>query len=83
VRASRGIDPFVMAVVADPQDASTVYEISTTSTMKSVDAGATWLTVPTPGGPNPILSLAIDPRSPSTLYAGATIGIWKSTDGAR
>jgi photosystem II stability/assembly factor-like uncharacterized protein len=81
VRASRGIDPFVMAVVADPQDASTVYEISTTSTMKSVDAGATWSTVPTPGGP--ILSLAIDPRSPSTLYAGATYGIWKSTDGAR
>jgi photosystem II stability/assembly factor-like uncharacterized protein len=81
VRASRGIDPFVMAVVADPQDASTVYEISTTSTMKSVDAGATWSTVPTPGGP--ILSLAIDPHSPSTLYAGATYGIWKSTDGAR
>ena len=81
VRASRGIDPFVMAVVADPQDASTVYEISTTSTMKSVDAGATWSTVPTPGGP--ILSLAIDPRSPSTLYAGATYGIWKSIDGAR
>ncbi|HXO29902.1 MAG TPA: YCF48-related protein [Thermoanaerobaculia bacterium] len=83
VRASRGIDPLVMAVVADPQTAATVYEISLTSTMKSVDAGATWSPVPEPGGPNPILSLAIDPRSPSTLYAGATGGIWKSTDGGR
>jgi photosystem II stability/assembly factor-like uncharacterized protein len=83
VRASRGIDPMVTAVVADPETAATVYEISLTSTMKSVDAGATWSTVPEPGSPNPILSLAIDPRSPSTLYAGANYGIWKSADGGR
>jgi hypothetical protein len=41
VRASRAIDPLVVAVVADPETAATVYEISTTSTMKSVDAGET------------------------------------------
>jgi photosystem II stability/assembly factor-like uncharacterized protein len=81
VRASRGIDPWVLAVVADPQSALTVYELSLASTMKSVDGGTTWSPVSEPNGPNPILSLAIDPRSPSTLFAGATSGIWKSTDG--
>jgi photosystem II stability/assembly factor-like uncharacterized protein len=84
VRASRGLEPAVMAVVADPQTPSTVYVVSDFAAMKSADAGATWTALARPQAGRQsaaILSLAIDPRSPSTLYAGTTFGIWKSTDG--
>ena len=53
---------------------------------KSVDGGATWtvnqVAVPPPNQP-PIfaIGLAIDPKTPSVLYAAATGGIYKSTDG--
>lgn len=80
--ASRGIDPYVLQVVADPASPSTVYEVSLTSAMRSVDGGTTWRRLGAPGLVlrNTFLSLAIDPRTPSTLYGGAGGGLWKSLD---
>jgi photosystem II stability/assembly factor-like uncharacterized protein len=34
-----------------------------------------------PSPQHPIFSLAIDPHVPTTLYAGTSEGVWKSTDG--
>ena len=52
--------------------------------VKSIDGGATWNAAVT-GWPNPhqlTYALAIDPATPSTLYAGTEAGVFRSTDGA-
>src|SRR5437773_3449464 len=57
--------------------------------LKSTDGGATWSALNIPGAFNPglpsgvfISALAIDARSPATVYAGASnLGTFKSTDG--
>ncbi len=61
---------------------------------KSTDGGLTWTvssnSLPEPGlsppitmlGSSLILGLAIDPKTPSNLYASTGLGIFKSTDGA-
>jgi len=49
---------------------------------KSVDGGATWSAVNTGLTDFDILSLAIDPQTPTTLYVGTyNDGVFKSTDG--
>ncbi len=53
---------------------------------KSTDGGATWTTnqiAPTPLNLPPIfaIDLAIDPKTPSILYAATPSGMYKSTDG--
>jgi len=49
--------------------------------LKSSDGGMTWVPVTNgPAGTN-VYSIAIDPRSPSTAYAGTAVGIFKTTDG--
>ena len=69
----------VLDLVVDPTDPQTVYAASG-GVWKSVDGGVTWsrsnagLTIQV------AQSLAIDPASPSTLYAGTQDGIFKSTD---
>ena len=59
---------------------------------KSTDAGKTWsradtgMTVPAGSPPDSAVrvdALALDPRSPSVLYAGTGLGIFKTTDGAK
>jgi len=84
-------------LLIDPVNASTVYVaggfcaaingvFTGCGVAKSVDGGATWtvnqVAVPPPNQP-PIfaIGLAIDPKTPSVLYAAATGGIYKSTDG--
>ena len=51
------------------------------SISKSTDGGQTWITVRT-GIPSSalVVSLAVDPASPSTVYAGYGGGVLKSTD---
>ncbi len=53
---------------------------------KSTDGGVTWTwnqIAPAPPSQPPIfaIGLAIDPKTPSILYAATTFGIYKSTDG--
>lgn len=55
---------------------------------KSLDGGATWNTtglVAPPSNPNfvnSITSIVVDPKTPATLYAGTTVGVYKSLDGS-
>ena len=54
------------------------------SVHKSTDGGSTWTKMPivdkTPTNMS-VISLALDPADPRTLYAGTCYGIYKSTDG--
>ncbi len=74
----------VLAV--DPQNSNTLY-LGGDGISKSTDGGATWKSVgPTWRGqlfnPAIIRTLAVDPASPATVYAGTDgSGIVKSTDG--
>jgi len=72
-------------VVVDPVISTTHYAADAVWVAKSVDGGETW-TYSTVGG-DYVTSLAVDPATPSTLYAGvfhATPrggGVYKSVDG--
>jgi photosystem II stability/assembly factor-like uncharacterized protein len=82
----------VCALAIDPQTPTTLYAGSCRSgAFKSTDGGSNWSAVDFglrqrgwPGGfrePPSVSLLAIDPRTPSTLYAGFfNRGIFKSTD---
>jgi photosystem II stability/assembly factor-like uncharacterized protein len=54
----------------------TIYAGTQNGLVKTTDGGTTW--VPLANGPRDDVAFAIDPRSPSILYAG---GVLKSTDG--
>ena len=79
------------ALLLDPLTPTTIYAASMCQIVtsgpphcgvsKSTDGGLTW-TVPSNGPSVPILGLAIDPKTPSILYASTGLGIFKSTDGA-
>jgi photosystem II stability/assembly factor-like uncharacterized protein len=76
---------FVYALVEDPSANSTLYAGSTQGLYKTLDGGNTWTESDT-GIPSPdyILSLAIDPEVPATLYAATDqsgTGLYKSMDG--
>jgi photosystem II stability/assembly factor-like uncharacterized protein len=67
-------------VAVDPIDRSNVFVLGSDGAFwRSGDAGATW----EPGGNAglKVYDLAVDPRTPSTLYASGAQGIAKSTDG--
>jgi YVTN family beta-propeller protein len=75
--------PLVGSLAVDPITPTTLYIYrwgGGDGVFKSTDAGATWratgLTITF------IAALAIDPRSPITLYAGTGGGVFKSTDAA-
>ena len=67
----------VRAIVIDPQNTSVVY-VAAGDIFKSIDGGENWRTINTGFMDNTgltdvdILSLAIDPQNPSTLYAGTS-----------
>ena len=83
-RANIGV---VWALAADPQSGTTLYlgtEIypwdSTTThsaVFQSTDAAGSWHVTSTQS----IHAFAIDPRTPTTVYAGVPDGVLKSTDG--
>ena len=68
-------------VVFDPQTPGTVYAAST-GVLRSTDGGATWTAADNGLPEHPgVEVLAIDPQTPTTLYAGTEQqGVYKSTD---
>jgi len=82
----------ILALAIDPQTPTTLYagivELtgffksifkSTCGVYKSTDGGASWQAT---GLTNLLVqALAIDPQTPTTLYAGTYGGVFKSTDG--
>src|SRR5262249_50892206 len=93
----------VSALTIDPQNADILYAGSYGGLFKSVDGGASWIVLngglPTQPAPGPVRNLqvylvVIDPRHPTTIYAGGsdvfnvngnfgccTAALFKSTDG--
>ncbi|HVT18206.1 MAG TPA: hypothetical protein VHQ90_18770 [Thermoanaerobaculia bacterium] len=83
--ARTGWNSSLQDVVVDPRDKAKVYVVSY-GLHKSRDGGATWEYSEVVARGNPYIgfpqSLAIDPRSPSTLYVGTVnTGVFKSLDG--
>jgi photosystem II stability/assembly factor-like uncharacterized protein len=76
-------------LVSDPSHAATLYAGTDRGVYRSDDAGASWQAANAGLPAFRVETIAIDPSSPSTLYAGtltpdgvASVGIFKSTDGA-
>lgn len=63
----------IIRIYADPQN-TTVYAQTSTNLFRTVNGGQSW----TRGPAVPQGELAVDPTSPSTIYAGTT---WSSLDG--
>ena len=91
----------IVALAVDPQTPTTLYAATVetvtngggrSGVFKSVDAGGSWTPANTglPADRPGVFALAIDPQTPSTLYAGtatstytgAGAGVFKSMDGA-
>ena len=76
------VDPFTPTTIYAPSMCQNVTNgPPNCGVSKSTDGGLTW-TVSSNSPPVPILGLAIDPKTPSNLYASNGFGIFKSTDGA-
>src|SRR6185436_9728998 len=77
--------PFsVQAIVVDPSTPATLYAAGNSSgggVFKSTNGGANWQPVNNGLTTTFMLSLAIDPVTPSTIYAGANGGLFKSVNG--
>src|SRR6266536_68172 len=78
----------VYCLVSDPSHAATLYAGTDRGVYRSDDAGASWSAANAGLPAFRIQTIAIDPASPSTLYAGtltpdgvASVGIFKSIDG--
>ena len=78
----------VNAIVWDPVTTSTMYLAAGAGVFKSTDSGNTWTALnnfsgnPVQGPPN-VRALAIDPTTPTTIYAGtaSSPGLFKTTNG--
>jgi len=82
-----GAGAFIEGLAIDPSNPSVIYSVRTP--LKSTDAGESWTFI-TAGLIDPVnpsalsvLSVAIDPSTPNTVYAGAFSGVFKSTNGGR
>lgn len=76
--------PLVASFVVDPLNPSVVYAAGGEGVFKSTDDGASWRSVSEGLNGQEIAALAVDPRAPSTIYAGSTNypgGVFKSTNG--
>jgi photosystem II stability/assembly factor-like uncharacterized protein len=70
------------ALVIDPSNTSIIYALSDPGGMfKSTDGGIAWQQINNGLNFIPMLSLAIDPNNPSTLYVGDYRGLSKSVNG--
>jgi photosystem II stability/assembly factor-like uncharacterized protein len=74
-------DRLVLALRADPTNPSTLYAGTDAGVFRSGDGGETWSS----SGPSAyIADVAVDPRSPSVVYAMAPeAGVFRSEDGGR
>lgn len=82
----------VVSIAQDPVTTSTWYAGTTGGAYKSTDGMASWKKVNNGLIPERILEasmslginvLMVDPQAPSTVYAGTTKGLFKTTDGAQ
>lgn len=76
-----GLEP--RALVVDPVSPDTLYLASYGGfgLYKSTNGGGSWVASYSGLGTNYLLALAVDPSSPTTIYAGAANGgVYKSTD---
>jgi photosystem II stability/assembly factor-like uncharacterized protein len=81
---------FIEHITVDPSNAAIAYltygGFGTGHVFRTTDYGASWTNIGgTPGQPNaipnvPVSTFLIDPTTPSTLYAGTDIGVFRSTD---
>src|SRR5215470_15011306 len=73
----------VLALVVDPQNSRTLYASTDRGLFKTSDGAASWSAVSSPKGLDGWpMSLAIDPLTSGTIYAGlAGERMYKSTDG--
>ena len=73
-------DGAVRAIALDSLTRGTLYLAKETGLFKSVNSGSTWS--PLGAGPPHVTSLAVDPFTNATVYAGTfSDGFYKSTDG--
>lgn len=71
------VGPFAVA----PSNPSVLYAVAVGQGLqRSDDAGATWRRADN-GLPHEPFLVAVDPRAPSTAFAGLSASIWKTTDG--
>ncbi len=71
---------YLFEIAPDPVTPGTVYAAGSEGVAKSTDGGASWALLSQ--SPKPVYSLAIDPQTPTTLYAGTENKVvFKSTDG--
>lgn len=74
----------VLAVATDPSHGGALYAgTSDGGVSKSPDGGGSWAFANTGLADKSVYSLAVDPSSPLTVYAGNGLGTDKSTDGGR
>ncbi|HUK56094.1 MAG TPA: hypothetical protein VLY20_05505 [Nitrospiria bacterium] len=88
---NKGMDSvYIVSVAQDPANTNVLYAGTSGGVYKSMNGGMTWresnngLIKPGPGTALSlgINSLAMDPVKTTTLYAGTTRGVFKTTDGA-
>jgi len=79
---ARSGEAYLGPIAVDPVAAGTVYVgLGYSRVGRSTDYGNTWTETLLPVS-GQIVTLSIDPRTPSVLYAGTDQGVFKSTDSA-
>src|SRR5215475_11132155 len=74
-----GSAPAIANLVIDASTGSTLYaSTSSGGIFRSTDGGTSWRAL---GGIDGVNVVALNPSSASTVYAGASTGVFKSTDG--
>ena len=80
--SSAGLDGgYAQRILYDPTHAGTVYATTPSGVYKSLDGGASWK-YSSYGAPDATWSLAIDPKTPSTVYASSDgAAVYKTING--
>jgi photosystem II stability/assembly factor-like uncharacterized protein len=78
----QGEGGLITAFALDPSSSLTIYAATGRGLYKTADGGASWLRVGTGLGDHSLLAVAVDPHSPSTVFAATdTGGVFRSFDG--
>ncbi len=84
-----GLTPDVEILAIDPRTPTTLFAVAgigwspmaPAGLFKSTDGGGSWLSISAGLTPHAVNSLVVDPQTPSTLYAGNSIGVFTSPNG--